>query len=571
MPRVFAPVPFRYGVIDYPYGWQDIADDSLAQTLKGAGYVVDGVFDDPSDIINRLGLLRLDSTTALLKSASGASFSPVPAVASSINLIVFGDSWEARGNGNGVITSSTRSNSVVTCTWAGHGLATGMIATTGNFADATFAGINVSITRIDANNISYVAPGPDGSTTNLDGLSNGSTKKPMTGLSRATLVDNGYLGKLKSVSKGVVNIVHNGGMPGQTAADGLLRFYSEASKVPNARGVILHFGPNDFASGNRSADQVLADIAGICLQARLLGLVVWLLAVGPWITGGTNTSRLEALRFNRLARAYAASTPNVEFVDIGVDLIDPLNATINYPKANMILGGADNFHPAPKGCSLIAKRIWSRVSYRFGPLPLYVQSQHDNYNANNLSRQIMDNAPWTATGGTVNAPATGTAPAGYSVSANNQSGTGTFSCSSAARADGLGYDLTFSAQAGGGSDTMTINYQSNVSATRFSPGDKLRVVFELTLAGTNGANLKGYLAGLYFQGGTVNPSINIISPTATSAADFGAVDETLPIISEDITVPADGSTGFGFQFILLFSAGGTALTGKFGVHSIEKQ
>lgn len=571
MPRVFAPVPFRYGVIDYPYGWQDIADDSLAQTLKGAGYVVDGVFDDPSDIIKRLGLLRLDTSTALLTGPNGATFAAAPALASAARVMLLGDSWEARGNGTGVITAASRSNNVVTCTWTGHGLATGMIVTTGNFADSTFAGINVTMTRIDANNISYVAPGPDGSTTNLDGLSNGSTKKPMTGLSRATMADYGYISKLKSVSKGVIDVVHNGGMPGQTAADGLQRFYSEATKIAGLRGVILHFGQNDFANAGRSADQTLADIAAICLQARLLGLWVAVLGVGPWISGGTNTSRLEALRFNRLARAYAASTPNVDFVDIGADLVDPLNATINYPKANMILAGSDNFHPAPKGCSLIAKRTWARISYKFGPLPIYVQSQHDNYNANNLSRQIMDNAPWTATGGTVNAPATGTAPAGYSVSANNQSGTGTFSCSSAARADGLGYDLTFSAQAGGGSDTMTINYQSNVSATRFSPGDKLRVIFELTLAGTNGANLKGYLAGLYFQGGTVNPSINIISPTATSAADFGAVDETLPIISEDITVPADGSTGFGFQFILLFSAGGTALTGKFGVHSIEKQ
>ena len=50
--RVFAPTAFRYPALtgrDYPYGLQDIGDDSLARTLLAAQLVV---ADDPSDQVN---------------------------------------------------------------------------------------------------------------------------------------------------------------------------------------------------------------------------------------------------------------------------------------------------------------------------------------------------------------------------------------------------------------------------------------------------------------------------------------------------------------------------------------
>ncbi len=51
MPRVFAPTPFRWtDGLDYPYGWQDIADDSKARAMKAAGRVSDGIFDAADDL-----------------------------------------------------------------------------------------------------------------------------------------------------------------------------------------------------------------------------------------------------------------------------------------------------------------------------------------------------------------------------------------------------------------------------------------------------------------------------------------------------------------------------------------
>lgn len=51
MPRFFAPTPFRWtDNVDYPYGWQDIPDDSKARAMKAAGKVSDGVFDAQDDL-----------------------------------------------------------------------------------------------------------------------------------------------------------------------------------------------------------------------------------------------------------------------------------------------------------------------------------------------------------------------------------------------------------------------------------------------------------------------------------------------------------------------------------------
>ena len=95
-------------------------------------------------------------------------------------------------------------------------------------------------------------------------------------------------------------------------------------------------------------------------------------------------------------------------------------------------------------------------------------------------------------------------------------------------------------------------------------------MFPLTLSGTSGSNLKGILCGIYFQGGTQNPQPYVTTAGATAAADYGATDETIIMVSEDIVVPSDGATGYGFQMYFLFSAAGTALTIQYGRASHEK-
>lgn len=82
MPRVFAPTPFRWtDGLDYPYGWQDIPDDSKARAMKAAGKVGDGVFDSQDD---------LPLVSPLISSVSGAVKSgvkvPQPALGDALAL-----------------------------------------------------------------------------------------------------------------------------------------------------------------------------------------------------------------------------------------------------------------------------------------------------------------------------------------------------------------------------------------------------------------------------------------------------------------------------------------------------
>lgn len=82
MPRVFAPTPFRWtDGLDYPYGWQDIPDDSKARAMKAAGKVGDGVFDSQDD---------LPLVSPLISSVSGAGKSgvkvPQPALGDALAL-----------------------------------------------------------------------------------------------------------------------------------------------------------------------------------------------------------------------------------------------------------------------------------------------------------------------------------------------------------------------------------------------------------------------------------------------------------------------------------------------------
>lgn len=487
-----------------------------------------------------------------------------------VDTVTMGDSFHTRGNAYATITAATRTNGVVTITATGHGMATGMPATVTNFADLTYNVQNAAVTYVDANTLRYAAPGPDGSTTNFDGLSNGTTKKPMTLINRSGQADNGWFMRLKSLASGSIRIVHNGGAPGNTTADARARYPLEVPQFTAAKLLILGFGYNDFALFGLTAEAVLADVQWMALQAKAAGMLVVIYGACPWTTGGTAANRSEAVRYNRILRAWCNTVSGIRYADPGKYLIDATNATGNFPLSNMI--SSDGVHPTPKGANQIAQAIWDQLSPGWQAPSLLVASNVDNYGANNLSRNILDFAPWAATGGSLNAPVTGTVPAGYAVFANNPSTTGTFAVVGAARADGKGNDLQFTVSAGGASDNFIINFAAAIASSRFVAGDKLRVMFQLNLTNTANANLKGILCGLYFQGGTQNPQPNVIQPSATTSAEFGATDGATLYVSEDITVPSDGPTSFGFQLYVNFAgASSGALVGKFGVASIEKQ
>lgn len=66
--RVFAPAPFRYLGVDYPYGWQDMPQD-LADTVLTLGYILGS---EPKTSMPRISFLNASTTGTTVPSASGS-------------------------------------------------------------------------------------------------------------------------------------------------------------------------------------------------------------------------------------------------------------------------------------------------------------------------------------------------------------------------------------------------------------------------------------------------------------------------------------------------------------------
>ena len=86
-----------------------------------------------------------------------------------LRTVIMGDSMTAGASSNGSITSLTRANNIVTLTLTTHGRGTGELCTIYNTLDPSYSVNNVAVTRVDANTLTYPAPGPDGTTTHLVG------------------------------------------------------------------------------------------------------------------------------------------------------------------------------------------------------------------------------------------------------------------------------------------------------------------------------------------------------------------------------------------------------------------
>lgn len=106
MPKVFAPAPFRYPPQtgkDYPYGWQDIPDDSLARTLAAAGLID---MDLPE-----AGALPLNEHAAE-HVAMG--------VTQGRNAVLFGDSWAVQHFIDTTLTAGTYAGVYTAKGWFHH-------------------------------------------------------------------------------------------------------------------------------------------------------------------------------------------------------------------------------------------------------------------------------------------------------------------------------------------------------------------------------------------------------------------------------------------------------------------
>lgn len=482
---------------------------------------------------------------------------PPAALSGVIETVIIGDSMTVGCSGSGpLITGAARANGVITCDAASHGLGSGCLVTTFNITPADFNAREVPVSRIDPDHFTYASTGADGSAADI------SASKQMSCVNLRRQGDNGYFFWLNSASKGAFRLTHNAGANGQTSVDMLARFTADVLAYPAAQLIIIFTGYNDFVGASLSAAQVYANVRAMALAVGALKNVIIVSAI-PWTTGGTATNRGEAVLYNRTIREFCDATNNCRYADAAHYLVDAMHATRFSPLSNMLL--ADGIHPSPRGAERIGQAIWEAISNWVSSPSRLVSCNADNrgYDVNN--KNLQNDAPWVATGGYLAGGATGVTPQGFAVTNGGSAAT---VVSANARADGLGYDVQAVFTPGALNDTVVISSPGYTVAAGFSPGDKIRVMCEIGMAGVVGAKIKSIAFSLTAETANGYPG-DVIFPGATNESFFPQTDLLLTVVSPEFVILA-GVTSFGYSITVTAGGAGTALTLKVGRLSIEK-
>ena len=566
--QVFAPTAFRYPAgtgADYPYGLQDIANDSLCRTLLDAGLVVANDPGDQTDSNKRpLQPFSASQVAGLQGLVSGAGNTGV------VNLVAVGDSMSAAIGGNQTVSTIARTNNIATLVSTGnHGAGTGEVCRVYNCSDTSFNTNGTAITYVSATTFTYPSPGPDVATATL----NLSSTKTMQVQRNSIQNDTSYLFWLNAKSKGAFRLLANAGCNGQNSADMAARYAADVVAQTSVGLIVIWTGYNDFNNSVAAfaADQVYANVLAMIAQSP--GKLIVVVSAVPWITNGSagvaNTNRSEALKYNRKMRAYCNANGNLRFADAAKYLIDPTNATRFAPLTGML--GADGIHPSPKGQERVAQAIWDAIQYQIPQPSRLVSSSADNYATDSTNPNINAAQPWTASGGTANgSPATtGTVAATLQVN-NTSAGGGATVASVPARADAIGFDQQIVFTPALATDTVFIG-TLGYTCTPLTPGDRIVMLAELVMTGIAGSNLKSVDVSLVFNS---SPTVtaNLAKAQAANSAGYPSTTiegAALTLVSPEFTVPA-GVTGCTWVVAFSVSAAGTALTAKLGRISVEK-
>lgn len=512
-------------------------------------------FADLPEAANFKGLAFVQDTSTLYKSygLGYSEIAPAQNISGIIDTVVIGDSMTANLYAGSTITAASRVDNIVTATVATTNFAVGCKINIQNCVPASFNANNAIVLSKSGTQVTYANTGPNESAANLDALA------PMTAYTTAQQRDY-YFYWLNGLLKGALRIVNAAGAHGQTSTDMLARFDTDVLAFNSAKLVIIRTGYNDFNRGALTAEQTLANVVAMILKAKQAGKIVVVVDCLPWLTAATDTARLNAVRYNRLLNEYCLSN-NIRIARLSTATTDFTNALVHYPLANMTV--ADGIHPSVKSDRILATLIYNTLSGIVPVIDTLASSKQDNFTADPLSKQLLPNAFWAATGGTVTAPVTGTAPSGWTVS---KSAGATVAASAPARADGLGYDLQMEVIAASASD-----YGQAISAnitTGFAVGDTLRLSCELSVSNLSGSNLKGVLIYIYNNGGPTQYCYASI-PQAALTAELITADYTTTIVSTDWVVPA-GVTTLVIYIKTISLAAGTAVTVKVGRMSLVK-
>ena len=190
--RIFAPTPFRYSNVDYPYGYQEVPNDTLAAAIVSAGFAY---YDMPVQ----------PQATRLAPHLADHNALSTP-------IVKRFPTWPAN---TGILLASlvanstaSRTSNVVTITATGHGITTGTTYVGFRFyypgSASLAAGMYDSILSIpDANTVTFSAAGAD---FGSESINSGAAWTTATDLISMTIPGNA----LKDGSKVSVSMLRTG-------------------------------------------------------------------------------------------------------------------------------------------------------------------------------------------------------------------------------------------------------------------------------------------------------------------------------------------------------------------------
>lgn len=432
---------------------------------------------------------------AIPPSAPQAKFTP-PAN----NLVSLGDSITAYHWYGQNITSASRSAGVATIVSSSHQAINGQKMLICGFSDTSFNGFP-TITRVDANTITYPNPGPDVGSASI---TNAQIRNPYWQF------DVGYLSWARPASKNRVNLLYNAGIPGDTTNGMLARLQSDVfSYSPNYVSVMG--GINDLTSSTPVAT-VFANLQSIYRQCRQRGIRVFALTVLPLETGHPSYSLAvqEAIcSLNALIRQECKSQPSMILVDAFSVVVDPLSASCQ-PLTGYLQ--TDHIHPSARGAKAIGELLASSFNSVMPLVNGLISSGADNRAIGIVNSNFWPSLPSVPTGGTINngtAHMTGVAPSGFDIRTSVGNPTSAVASAPArtilANGDTIGYNARCVFQAAANGDQIKITQSSSAWAltpasggSAVSIGNAYILEFALDITGIANANIKEIFAFLNF-------------------------------------------------------------------------
>lgn len=490
-----------------------------------------------------------------------------------LSVALLGDSFMAKNNSAVTVATAVWDNGVVTIvTSLAHGLRQGNpIRYVGVTGSASTALNGVTTVRSIISTTSFTFATPPGVS-----ISAGSTATADLVMDLERLSTLGIITWANMFSGQRMNVVYNGGKGGDTTANMLLRLQSEIIPLKPQVCIILG-GVNDTAVATNTAAVIsgnLISMASLCVQ---YGIIPILLTIFPVASGLASASTRQAVinQTNNLLKNYAGKNTNVLLIDTATSVMNPATG---YMLASCVSSDGGNIHLGKLGARVAGQMIADVIGRnRYGYL--LTAGALDNFNASTTNYNIIDNAPWVATGGVVGAGCSGTAAQGFNVL--RTAGSGTAVASAPARTmvddgDTIGFNQRLAITSGGATDVFDIRVNQGTDTstfTRFVTGGTYELRMAMRVQNLQGSGLANITPSFSLNmtdsvtGFAYTTLLNAWVNTEIAALDQAypvgycvTADHTIVVRSLPFTIPTavTSSNGAGVRIILQFSAALTA-------------